>query len=185
MQAGRGKQSKWLQVCLTAGPSGVYGAVCLQRASTQQVFDSINLLHTAAWWITQHLQSLLPRIPPSVLIPLSLPSWVPVSACALMRRQEDDADPGAMPAARPLPELGRHYPAARSALGGMTNHKRRILLYCHESFPSFFSFLYTPHSFCYQTATNFLTNHPGFRNVLMLKPTLCLHRLPCRQSSHP
>lgn len=77
---------------------------------------------------------------PSLLIPLSLPSWVPVSVCGLMLRQQDDAGLGAVPAARSLPEQGRRYPAAKSALDGMTNHKRRILLYRHESFPSFFFF---------------------------------------------
>lgn len=35
-------------VKVATGASGVHGAVCLQRALTQQVFPSINLLHTAA-----------------------------------------------------------------------------------------------------------------------------------------
>lgn len=81
---------------------------------------------------------------PSLLIPLSLPSWVPVSVCGLMLRQQDDAGLGAVPAARSLPEQGRRYPAAKSALDGMTNHKRRILLYRHESFPFIF-FLFRKH----------------------------------------
>lgn len=184
MQAGREKQWKWLQVCLTASLSGVYGAVCLQRASTQQVFPPINYFHAAAWWKAQQPQSLL-----SLPLPLSLFHPCFLGACLCLWPDASSTRwrrAGRRASCSIAGRAGCRYPAAKSALGGMkTINAEFFCIAMKVSLHFFFLFCKQHIPFVPKQPQTSSSNHPGSRNVLMLKPTQCPHRLPCRQSSHP